>query len=103
MENVENSNSIKIKFPKPYEFEGKTYTEIDLGGMHDLNAKDIAEIDNIFIKQNGNPLYIGLTLDYAIIVANRVTGKPIEFFEGLPAKAATALRSEVFSFFYSEE
>lgn len=90
----------KIILLKPYEFEGQTYNEIDLSGMNDLKAKDLVEIDKIYTARGGNPALTGMTLDYAVIVAQRVTKKPIEFFEDLPAKDATALKNEVVLFFY---
>jgi hypothetical protein len=93
----------KIILSKSYEFEGETYTEIDLQGMNDLKAKDLSEIDKIFAEKGGNPVLSGLTLDYAMIVAHRVTKKPIEFFENLPARDATTLKNEVVSFFYGED
>ncbi len=92
---------MKIKLSKPYEFEGKTYKEIDLSGLENLKAKDLSEIDKIYIARDNNPATGGLTLDYAIIVAHWVTKKPLEFFENLPAKDATALKNEVVSFFYN--
>lgn len=93
----------KIVFARPYNFENETYTEIDMQGLYDLKAKDLTEIDRIFTSRGNNPAMSGLTLEYAVLVAHKVTGKPIEFFEGLPAKDATALKNRVIIFFYGED
>ena len=90
----------KIILSKPYEFEGETFTEIDMQGLYDLKAKDLSEIEKIYMATGGNPALTSLTLDYAIIVVQRVTRQPLEFFENLPAKDATALKNEVVYFFY---
>jgi len=90
----------KLIFSKPYEFEGETYTEIDLSGLDNLTAKDLINIDSAYVGQGGNPALTSLTLQYAIFVANIVTKKPLEFFDNLPAKDATALKNEVVHFFY---
>ena len=92
----------KVLLSKPYEFEGETFTEIDLQGLNGLKAKDLIEIDKVFIARGNNPATSSLTLDYAIIVAQRITRKPLEFFEALPARDATALKNEVVNFFYGE-
>lgn len=90
----------KILLSKPYVFEGEEYTEIDMQGLHELKAKDLSEVDKIFVARGNNIALSGLNHDYAMIVAHRVAGKPIEFFEGLPAKDATALKTMVIDFLY---
>ncbi len=95
-------DNYKIKLSKPYVFEGETHTEIDLQGLNDLKAKDLVEIDQIFIARGNNPALTGLTLEYAILLANRITSKPVEFYEGLPAREANQLKNTVMLFFYQE-
>jgi hypothetical protein len=93
----------KIILSKPYEFEGVTYTEIDLQRLDDLTGKDLVEIEKIFISRGNNPGLGALSHDYAYIVAQRITKKPIEFFESLPAKDAIALKDKIFYFFHGED
>ena len=95
-------NNKTITLSKPYEFEGETYTEIDLQGLDDLKAKDLSVIDKIYISKGCNPAMSGLTVDYAMITASMVTKKPLEFFENLPAKDAMAIKNVVMRFFYKE-
>ena len=47
--------SLVIKFKKPYIFEGKSYTEIDLSGMDDLTGADMIA-GNKIMKKMKNPL-----------------------------------------------
>jgi len=95
-------NNKTITLSKPYEFEGETYTEIDLQGLDDLKAKDLSVVDKIHISKGCNPAMSGLTVDYAMITASMVTKKPLEFFENLPAKDAMAIKNVVMRFFYKE-
>jgi len=96
-------NNKTITLSKPYEFEGETYTEIDLQGLDDLKAKDLSVVDKIHISKGCNPAMSGLTVDYAMITASMVTKKPLEFFENLPAKDAMAIKNVVMRFFYKED
>lgn len=93
----------RIVLSKPYVFEGETYTELDLQSLNELTGKDLIEIDRVFISGGGNPILSGLTMDYALIVANRITKKPLEFFYNLPAKDGMALRDAVFLFLHGED
>ena len=93
----------KIILSKPYSFEGENHCEIDLQGLDDLKAKDLVNIDRIFALRGNSLAMKEFTLDYAIVIANRVTGKPIEFFEDLPIKDAVELKNTVVRFFYGED
>lgn len=93
----------KIFLTKPYEFEGETFTEVDMQGICDLRGKDLVRIDKIFVSRGNNPAMTGLTLEYAELVANEVTGKPVEFFENLPSRDAIKLKNFVTHFFYGED
>ena len=92
-----------IKLSKPYIFEGEEYTEIDLRGIEDLKTKDFIEIDKIWAKQGNNPALCGLTLDYAILVAHRITSLPLEFFNDFEVKKSMKIKEIVSNFLFSEE
>ena len=64
-----------IKYRKPFEFEGETFTELDLHG----------------------------TTTYAKIVATKVTGLPAEYFEDLPVGEIEKIKNAVVGFFYKDE
>ncbi len=93
-----------LKFKKPYVFDGKEYTEVDLSGLEDATAKDLEAVGRILEKQTKgkgvNPATMEMTMGYAQLLANRVTGLPVEFFKGLPAKEAMRLKTTVVGFLY---
>lgn len=93
-----------LKFRKPYTYEGKEYTEVDLSGLEDATAKDLEAVGRILEKANKgkgvNPATMEMTMGYAQLLANRVTGLPVEFFKGLPAKDAMALKTTIVGFLY---
>lgn len=94
--------SLVLKFRKPYVFDGKEYTEVDLSGLEDATAKDLEAVGRIMEKRtNGtNPATMEMTMDYAQLLANRITGLPLEFFKNLPAREAMALKTTVVGFLY---
>lgn len=99
----EAENSTIVKFSKPYHFEGKKYTEIDLGGMDDLSAEDMIAADR-YLNRTGNfSVMPEMSLEYSCFIAARATQQPIEFFRHLPPKDALKVKNRVTSFFYSED
>jgi hypothetical protein len=42
-----------------------------------------------------------MSIGYSCIIASKATGKPLEFFENMPANEAIKLKNKVASFFYS--
>ena len=92
--------SLVLKFRKPYKFEGVEYTEVDLSGMEDMTAADLCAVGTIMTKLGiVNPV-AEMTVDYAIYMAARASGKPVEFFQGLPPKEGIRLKNMVTGFLY---
>jgi hypothetical protein len=89
-----------IKFSKPYTFEEKEYTEVDLSGLEDLKASDLIEADKIFIADGQIAAMNEMSVGYSCIIAAKAGSKPIEFFRNLPAKDALTVKNTVTSFFY---
>lgn len=84
-----------IKFNKPYFFEGKEYTEIDLNGMSNMTSMNESEAENRLIRAGitiTEPTYNYL---YACIMASMATGLPEKFFTGLPIGELLKLKVEV--------
>ncbi len=87
--------SLVLKFRKPYKFEGVEYTEVDLSAMEDMTAADLCAVGKIMNKLGiVNPV-AEMTVDYAIYMAARASGKPVEFFQGLPPKESIKLKNMV--------
>ena len=91
----DQEESLILKFRKPYMFEGKEYTEVDLSAMEDMTAEDLCAMGKIMTKLGiVNPV-AEMTVDYAIYMAARASGKPVEFFKGLPPKEGIKLKNMV--------
>ena len=92
--------SLVLKFRKPYKFEGREYTEVDLSAMEDMTAADLCAVGKIMTRLGiVNPV-AEMTVDYAIYMAARASGKPVEFFQGLPTKEGIKLKNMVTGFLY---
>lgn len=87
-----------IKFKKSYTFEGKEIKEIDLSGLEELTASDLIEADKVFGTSGQFAVVNEMTLGYTLIVAARVTKKPIEFFNQLAARDALKIKNTVMGF-----
>lgn len=99
---TEDQEDLVLRFKKPYSFEGETYTEVDLSGLEDLSAADLCKVGKMVKKIDGVDPIAEMSLPYAIYMAARVTGKPLEFFQQLPAREAVKLKNLVVGFLYGE-
>ena len=99
---AEDQEDLVLRFQKPYSFEGETYTEVDLSGLEDLSAADLCKVGKMVKKIDGVDPIAEMSLPYAIYMAARVTGKPLEFFQQLPAREAVKLKNLVVGFLYGE-
>lgn len=90
-----------ITFKKPYTFEGKEYTEIDLENIENLKANDLVAADKFFASRGQMAAMNEMSVGYACIIASKATTQPLEFFENMPANEAIKLKNKVASFFYS--
>lgn len=85
----------KIALKKPYTFEGKEYTEIDLSGMEKLKVKDMIEVQKAVGAEPSAAILSGASTVFAMELAARATGLPKEFFKLLPARAAMEVRTAI--------
>lgn len=99
----EANNEFVVVFRKPYSFEGKEYSEIDLSGIENMSGEQLCAAHRLFAKERGVALTPELDPCYAAIVGSLVTGKPIEFFYGLPAKELFQLKKVISGFFFGED
>lgn len=96
-------DELVIKFRKPYEFDGETFTELDLHGLEDLRGRDLTAIEKAFNKTGVSSFVPESTTTYAKIVATKVTGLPAEYFEDLPVGEVEKIKNAVVGFFYKDE
>lgn len=90
-----------IKFGKPYAFEEDTYDGLDLSCLEELSTRDLLDIEKKFYKLGIVSMNPENTASYAKVVAQKATGLPVEFFEGLPIREMMKVRGKIVNFFYS--
>jgi hypothetical protein len=75
---------------------------VDLSGLEDTTGGDLQAVGRILAKKAPglNPSTVEMTMDYAELLANRVTKLPVEFFKRLPSREAIKLKTTVVGFLY---
>lgn len=91
-----------LRFAKPYKFGGMEYTEVDLSGLEDTTAGDLARCAKITTRKHKglNTATLEMTTEYSITMAHIVTKLPLEFFEHMPSKSAIELKGIVVGFLF---
>lgn len=94
-----------LKLSKPYVFEGRTYEELDLSGLENATAGDLARAAKITSKKHRglNPATLEMATEYAATIGHLMTKLPLEFFERMPAKDAIALKGLVVGFLFNAD
>ena len=93
----------RVTLKKPYVFEGKSYSAIDLSGLQDIRAADMIAVNRLLNRKGNVDFLQEMTLEYALNIAAKATGKPIEFFEQLPPYVAMQIKNRVTGFLYRQE
>lgn len=101
---ADDEDSLVIKFKKPYLFEGKEYMELDLSVLEDMTAADMIAIENKYDRKHpGLNVMPEVKVGYAMMMAARAAGLPIEFFDGLPQKEAMKVKNRVMGFLFGPD
>lgn len=98
--------SMVIKFKKPYLFEKKEYTELDLSGLDDMTGADMIAVNKIMKRLSpggGIDVMPEVSMEYACVFASKATKLPIEFFTGLPPREAMKVKNRVVGFLFGSE
>lgn len=103
METENTKQNYIVELKKPYTFEEKTYTEIDMSGIENIRAIDMIDANKELCSSGGVYAAPEMQMGYAMFIAARATGKPIEFFYNLPPHAAMQVRGICNSFFYGKD
>lgn len=92
-----------VKLKAPYRFEGKDYDEIDLNGLEKLIIQDAVDIQLELMdgQEVAAMLVTEATTAFALALAAKATGKPIEFFKCTPIGAAKKIVNTVKSWLNS--
>ena len=92
-----------VKCSRSYNFEGKTYSEVDLSGMDDLTAKDMIEAEKYLFKTGTVSALPDQAVGYVCFIASKISDQPIEFFMGLSPRDMNRVKNKVTGFFYGVE
>ncbi len=100
----DDDDNLIIKFKKPYKFEGKEYTELDLSALENVTGADMIKI-NKRLSRAGEAFTAvpELTLEYALNLAADLTQRPVEFYTGLPGRYAMQVKNRVSAFLFGAE
>lgn len=96
----DEEESLALTFRKPYKFEGREYDRLDLSGLEDVTAADLAAVGKLVAKLGVVTPMPEMTMDYTLALAARVAKLPAEFFNGLPARETIRLKNLVTGFLY---
>ncbi len=100
----DEEESLVIKLKKPYRFDGKEYTEIDLSGLEELTAADMIALENQYDRKSpGINVMPEVKVGYAVMMAARAAKLPVEFFNGLPPKDAMKVKNRVMGFLFGSD
>lgn len=99
-ETTEESSVVVLS--KPYKFEDKTYTEVDLSGLSELTTEDMVAAEKYLTRSGNISVMPEMSVEYACFICARATNLPVEFFRRLPPKDAIKLKNRVTGFFYGE-
>lgn len=96
--------SLVIKLRKPYLFERKEYTEIDLSDLENLTAADMIALEKQYDRNSpGINVMPEVKVGYAMMMAARAAKLPVEFFNGLPPKDAMKVKNRVMGFLFGSD
>ena len=96
-------NDLIVIFKKPFTYEGKTYTEVDLTGVENMTGAQLCSAQRMYSKTGSVAMTAVLDPNYSCIVAHMVTKRPIEFFKALPAKELDKIKRAISGFFLNDD
>jgi len=99
----EEETTFVIQFKRPYRFEGKEYTEVDLSGLEDMTAADLTAVETQYGKRHPGSAMPELKTEYALMMAARAAKQPIEFFYGLPMREALKVKNGITGFLFGAD
>lgn len=86
-----------VEFKTPYRFEGKEYTEVDLGGLTGLTVKDAIDVQRRLFggEEIAATLLTETTTAFARAIAVKASGRPVEFFKLMPRRESRQVMNHV--------
>lgn len=87
-------------FKKPYVFEGKEYTGIDIGKVEELSTEDFCIVDRYFERKGRQIAIPEADREYCLALAALANHLPFEFFKKIPGVESAKIRARVQSFLF---
>lgn len=101
---IKSTTDSTIKLSKPYKYNGREITELDLSGLADLTMSDYNQVRQYLttkgIQLSNNMAELDPTVANAY--AAMACHMPFDFFEGLNLKDSYAIKNRVVVFIYGE-
>lgn len=94
------TNDRILKFSKTYHFEGENISEVNLDKLEDMTAEDMIAAQKILTASGSISVMPENSLEFALIIASRATGHPVEFFRTLTMRDSMKLKNRVTSFIF---
>lgn len=88
-------------FKKPYTFEGKEYTGVDIGKVEELTTEDFCTVDRYFERKGRQIAVPEADREYCLALVAMANGLPFEFFKKMPGTESTRIRGRVQSFLFA--
>ncbi|MCI8570278.1 MAG: phage tail assembly protein [Lachnospiraceae bacterium] len=89
-----------IHFNPPVSFEGMEYDRIDLSCLEDVTAMDMIAVSRKLSSIGNSDFMQENSMEYALNLAARAAGLPVEFFEQLKMSHAMKVKRCVAAFLY---
>jgi len=87
------------RLTREYEWDGKKIQSLDMSGLLELRTVDLEFVDMVLAKMGHSPQNKYRDTTFHKHVAMRVTGYPVEFFNGLSIRDMIIVGSKVFAYF----
>lgn len=75
---------MRYEFSKKYKFEEKEYDTVDIP-VEDMTGRDFADVKRSWSKEGNFSAVPAADSEFCIRVAAKMSRKPVEFFEQMPA------------------
>lgn len=95
----DTDDKYEVEFSKEYKWGNKKINRLDMSGMCDLTGADGEFFDRTLARLEHAPVNKFKDTTYARLVAQRVTGLPMEFFQQLNIRDMNTLVAKVYIFF----
>lgn len=94
----EAKDELIISLSNVYEFDHKSYSEIDLRGLRDMNAEDAIRLEKMFYGEGNMAPINEMSTPYTLMVASVASELPLELFKKLKINDAVKIKNTVSGF-----